>query len=195
MESEGEFFLKNINFMNYTFAQTFPWKQSDIPMNTRHLVILPFFASLLATRMAIADPSAVGHYGGTTTGPVLPTLAAFDSSARGIISNLEIVGLQASCVTTLPGSGVQPAQVRSTNITRRETPRLRLRANSTFTGSFVLDDPGRLDFQNARVRVTGRLSGRRGVVTFVITQNESFTDGSSIACGGTARVPVRLARR
>lgn len=164
-------------------------------MKTHRFVTLSFLTTLLATSLVKADPSAVGHYGGTTMGPVLPTLAAFDSSARGIISNLEIVGLQAYCVTTLPGSGAQPAQVRSTNITRRETPQLRLRANGTFTGSFVLDDPGRLDFQNAHVRVTGRLSGRRGAVTFVITQNESFTDGSSIACGGTVRVPVRLAQR
>jgi|APTNR8051073442_1049403.scaffolds.fasta_scaffold87172_1 hypothetical protein len=164
-------------------------------MKTSRLLNLSFLFTLLTTGIASADPSAVGHYGGTTTGIVLPTLAAFDSTSRGIIRNLEIVGLQALSVSTIPGMGVQPAQVRSTNITRRETPQLRLRPNGTFAGTFVLDDPGRLDFQNAEVRVTGRLSGRRGAVTFVISMNKTYEDGSSEVAGGSIRVPVRLAQR
>jgi len=62
-------------------------------MKTLRLLNLSLFVTLLTTGIASADPSAVGHYGGTTTGIVLPTLAAFDSTARGIIRNLEIVGL------------------------------------------------------------------------------------------------------
>lgn len=164
-------------------------------MKTNPLLKLSLFVSLLTTGLASANPSAVGHYGGTAAGPVLPTLAAFNSTRQGWITNIEIVGLQSYCVSTIPGMGVQPAELRSTNITRRETPQLRLRPNGTFAGSFVFTDPGRLDFQNAEVRVTGRLSGRRGAITFVITQNKSFTDGSSISCGGSIRVPVRFAGR
>lgn len=164
-------------------------------MKTHRLLNLSLFVTLLTTGVASADPSAVGHYGGVTAGPVLPTLAAFDSTSRGIIRNLEIVGLQALSVSTIPGMGEQPAQVRSTNITRRETPQLRLRRNGTFAGSFVLDDPGRLDFQDAEVRVSGRLSGRRGSITFIITMNKTYEDGSSEVVGGEVRVPVRLAQR
>jgi hypothetical protein len=164
-------------------------------MKTLRLLNLSLFVTLLTTGTASADPSAVGHYGGTTSGIVLPTLAAFDSTPRGIIRNIEIVGLQALSVSTIPGMGTQPAVVRSTNITRRETPQLRLRPNGTFAGTFVLDDPGRLDFQDAEVRVTGRLSGRRGSITFIITMNKTYGDGSSEVAGGQVRVPVRLAER
>ncbi len=164
-------------------------------MKTHRLLKLSLFVTLLTTGMASADPSAVGHYGGTTTGISLPTLAAFDSTAQGIIRNIEIVGLQAFSISTIPGLGAQPAEIRSTNITRRETPRLRLRPNGTFAGSFVLDDPGRLDFQNAEVRVSGRLSGRRGSITFIISMNKTYEDGSSEVAGGQVRVPVRLAQR
>lgn len=160
------------------------------PSLIRHCLI---FATLLAAARVSAAPSAVGHYGGFT--PDRQTLTAFDSTARGIIKNLEIVGLDALCTTTIPGMGTQPAVQRSTNITRRETPQFRLRPNGTFAGSFVLDDPGRLDFQNARVRVTGRLGGRRGSITFVLTMNQTYGDGSSMVCGGTVRIPVRLAPR
>jgi hypothetical protein len=59
----------------------------------------------------------------------------------------------------------------------------------------VLDDPGRLDFQDAEVRVSGRLSGRRGMITFIITMNKTYEDGSSEVAGGEVRVPVRLAGR
>jgi hypothetical protein len=164
-------------------------------MKTHLTAKLAFALTLLSTGLASADPSAVGHYGGTTTGISLPTLAAFDSTPRGIIRNIEIVGLQALSVSTIPGLGTQPAVVRSTNITRRETPQLRLRPNGTFAGTFILDDPGRLDFQDAEVRVTGRLSGRRGSVTFIITMNKTYEDGSSEVAGGQVRVPVRLAGR
>lgn len=156
----------------------------------RNILILAFLCTVGRTSAA---PSAVGHYGGFTPGR--QTLTAFDSTARGIIRNLEIVGLEALCITTIPGMGAQPAVQRSTNITRRETPQFRLRANGTFAGTFVLDDPGRLDFQNARVRVSGRLSGRRGSVTYVLNMNETYGDGSSMVCGGTVRIPVRLAAR
>lgn len=164
-------------------------------MKTRLLLHIPLLVTLFTTGAASANPSAVGHYGGTTTGPVLPTLAAFDSTRQGIIRNIEIVGLQAYSVSTIPGLGEQPAEIRSTNITRRETPRLRLRSNGTFAGSFVLNDRGRLDFKNAQVRVTGRLSGRRGSISFVITMNKTYEDGSSEVASGQVRVPVRLAQR
>lgn len=164
-------------------------------MKTNQILKLSLFVSLLTTGLASANPSAVGQYGGTAAASDFSTLAAFNSTRQGRIKDIEIVGLQAYCVSTIPGMGDLPAEVRSTNITRRETPQLRLRRNGTFAGSFLLDDPGRVDFHNAEVRITGRLSGRRGVINFEITQNESFIDGSSIACGGSVRIPVRLARR
>ncbi len=164
-------------------------------MKTHRTARLAFLLTLLSTGIASADPSAVGHYGGTTTGISLPTLAAFDSTARGIIRNIEIVGLQALSVSTIPGMGTQPAVVRSTNITRRETPQLRLRPNGTFTGSFLLDDPGRLDFRSAEVRINGRLSGRRGSITIIIAMDHTYEDGSTEVAGGSVRVPVRLAQR
>jgi hypothetical protein len=165
------------------------------PMKTHLTAKLALALTLLSTGLASANPSAVGHYGGATTGISLPTLAAFDSTARGIIKNIEIVGFQAFSISTIPGRGTLPAEIRSTNITRRETPQLRLRPNGTFTGSFVLDDPGRLDFRSAEVRINGRLSGRRGSITFIITMDHTYEDGSSEVAGGSVRVPVRLAER
>lgn len=164
-------------------------------MKTHQLLKLSLFVSLLTTGLASASPSAFGHYGGTAAGPVLPTLAEFNSTRQGRITGIETVGLQSYCVSTIPGMVVLSAEMHSTNFTRREMPQVRLRPNGSFAGSLILNDPGRLDFQNAMVRVTGRLSGRRGSITFVMNQNESFTEGSSVACGGSIRVPVRLARR
>jgi hypothetical protein len=185
-----------MKIMNRSLPQTVsPPQTSKLQMKTHRLLKLSLFVTVLTTGTASADPSAVGHYGGATAGLVMPTLAAFDSTSRGIIRNLEIVGLQAFSVSMVPGMVTLPAEVRSTNITRRETPQLRLRPNGTFAGTFVLDDPGRLDFQDAEVRVSGRLSGRRGSITFIITMNKTYEDGSSEVAGGEVRVPVRLAQR
>ncbi len=164
-------------------------------MKTHRIVTLSFVFLTFAATSATAVPSAVGHYGGTAFGLDAPTLAAFDSTREGILRNIEIVGLQAFSVSTVPGLGTQPAVVRSTNVTRRETPQLRLRANGTFSGSFVLSDPSRLDFRNATVRVAGRLGGRRGFIHFRIEMNNTYEDGSSEVAGGSIRIPVRLASR
>lgn len=152
-----------------------------------------FFVCFFTVLSANAAPSAVGDFGGST--PDESTFVAFESTRRGFIRNLEVVGLNALCTTTLPGQAPLPAEERSTNLTRRETPLIRLRRSGDFSEVFHLIDPSRVDFHGAEVRVSGRLRGDRGRISLVLLMEETYFDGSSMSCGGSVRLPVRLAPR
>jgi len=150
-------------------------------------------ALLLGMSQAAAAPSAVGIYGGRSAAD--GTYVLFETTRRGFIKNLEIAGLTALCTTTIPGSETLPAEEISTTITRSETPLIRLQQSGQFSDDFDLIDAGRVDFQGARVRVTGRLRGDRGHVLIVLTMNETYGDGSTQVCGGSVRIPVERTRR
>jgi hypothetical protein len=142
---------------------------------------------------ALAAPSAVGKYGGFTDDQA--TAVSFESTSRGTIKNLVVVGLNSLCTTTIPGQEPQPAEQRTTNITKRETPTIRLRANGRFSATFELPSTNRVDFRGASVEVTGRLRGKKGTVSLVLQMNKTYEDGSTEVCGGSVTVPVERSRR
>jgi hypothetical protein len=148
---------------------------------------------LFASSSSVAAPSAVGKYSGVSTNGF--TTVYFEASSAGIIRNLQIVALPALCTTTLPGEPASPAEERVTNITRKETPRIRLRSNSRFSAAFELTSLSRVDFKNAQVEITGRLRGKRGSVSVVIQMNKTYEDGSTQTCGGSVSLEVKKAPR
>jgi hypothetical protein len=163
---------------------------------TRSFFVATILASTLLTNLfgtASAAPSAVGKYAGFTDDQA--SAVSFDSTARGTIKNLVVVGLTSLCLTTIPGQEQQPADQRTTNITKRETPAIRLRANGRFSATFELPSTNRVDFRGATVEVTGRLRGKKGTVTVGLQMNETYEDGSTEVCSGSVTVPVERSRR
>jgi hypothetical protein len=142
---------------------------------------------------ALAAPSAVGKYGGFTEDN--STAIGFETTARGTIKNVSIVALRSLCTTTLPGQDPLPAEERSTNITKREVPTIRLRSNSGFSATFELPSTNRVDFRGASVQLSGRLRGKRGTVSIVLQMNKTYEDGSTEVCGGSVTIPVQRGRR
>jgi hypothetical protein len=161
-----------------------------------HYLYRIFVAVTLLTitiQAATAAPSGTGKYGGFTADKT--SAVSFDSTARGTIKNLVVVGLTSLCLTTIPGQEQQPADQRTTNITKRETPTIRLRANGRFSATFELPSTNRVDFRGATVEVTGRLRGKKGTVTVGLQMNKTYEDGSTETCSGTVTVPVERSRR
>ena len=152
-------------------------------------------ASLLTAlcRIASAAPSATGKYGGFTDDQ--STGVSFQSTSRGTLKNLVVVGLTSFCTTTIPGQDPLPAEQRSTNVTKNETPTIRLRPNGRFSASFDLPSTNRVDFVGASVEVTGRLRGKKGTISLVLQMNKTYEDGSTEVCGGAVTVPVERSRR
>jgi hypothetical protein len=167
-------------------------RKIQIPGSGVLFSVVLFFVSLLSTQILSAAPSGVGKYGGISEDG--QTFISFETTRRGFIRNLEIVGLTALCTTTIPGSEPEPSEERSTNIRKRETPLIRLRPSGQFSDDFNLMERGRMDFRGANVRVSGNLRGNRGSMLIVLTMDKTYEDGSTEVCGGSVGIRVQRIR-
>jgi len=121
------------------------------------------------------------------------TTVGLTLTRQGVINNIQIAALQSLCQVTIPDSGQLPAEERSTSITKREIPSIRLRSGGRFRSEFELSNTSRVDFRGARIIMSGRLRGSTGTVSITLQFDKSYEDGSTETCGGSA--DIRLSQR
>lgn len=142
----------------------------------------------LIPSISLALPSFTGLYGGTTRDKI--TYFGAKLTPRSFLKNISIVALRAACTTQLPNQDPVDSE-RSTNITKNETPIIRVRDNGRFQAEFNLIFPYRVDFKDATVTIQGRLRGGTGRANITIVHTKTYEDSTTETCAGTANVYLR----
>ncbi len=142
----------------------------------------------LIPSLSLALPSFTGLYGGVSSNEL--TYFSGKLTARSFLKRIEIAGLSAACTVQIPDQ-LPIEETRTTNITRDETPIVRVRANGKFSDQFDLISESRVDFKDATVNIRGRIRNGAGRVNLEIIQNKTYEDSSTEICYGYIRIPLR----